>query len=98
MKYIIRQQCQRNIVRFYRHVALKYRHTYSEEQMLKNIEQAVDAMFLIEKTILHRKPTLRRWQQEGWYMAHAGKWYYAYSITEDTITIEDACHEQNMDE
>ena len=26
----------------------------------------------------------------------AGKWYYAYTIDNDTITIEDACHEQNM--
>ena len=31
-------------------------------------------------------------------MAQAGKWYYAYSINEDTITIEDACHQQNMHE
>jgi hypothetical protein len=29
-------------------------------------------------------------------MANAGKWYYAYTIDKDTITIQDACHAQNM--
>ena len=31
-------------------------------------------------------------------MANAGKWYYAYTIDDETITIQDACHEQNMHE
>jgi hypothetical protein len=31
-------------------------------------------------------------------MAHAGHWYYAYTINDDTVTIEDARHEQNMHE
>ena len=48
----------------------------------------------IEQTLGCRKPTLHRWKH--FHMAHAGKWYYAYSIHEDVITIEDACHEQNM--
>jgi len=29
-------------------------------------------------------------------MANTDKWYYAYTINGDTITIEDACHAQNM--
>ena len=29
-------------------------------------------------------------------ISHAGHWYYAYTIKGDMITIEDACHEQNM--
>ena len=29
-------------------------------------------------------------------MAHAGNWYYAYSIEGNTIVIHDACHAQNM--
>ena len=53
-------------------------------------------MGLIEQSLLRRKPTLERWQKAGWHMANAGKWYYAYTISGDTITIEDACHEQNM--
>ena len=50
----------------------------------------------IEQSLLRRPPILKRWQEQGWFMAKAGKWYYAYSIGGDTIVIEDACHEQNM--
>jgi hypothetical protein len=30
--------------------------------------------------------------------ANTDKWYYAYAIDNDTITIQDACHAQNMHE
>ncbi len=96
MKYVIHNQCTRNIVGFYRHVAIKYRHTYSESLMFQNIDDAIDAIFLIEQSLLRREPTIERWKKEGWHMANSGKWYYAYSIDNDTIIIEDACHEQNM--
>lgn len=66
--------------------------------MQSNVNEAYDAMFQIEQSLLRRRPTIQRWQQAGWHMAQAGKWYYAYSINEDTITIEDACHQQNMHE
>jgi hypothetical protein len=62
--------------------------------MLKNIDDAVDAMFQIEKTLLRREPLLERWA--GYYMANTDKWYYAYIIDGDTITVVDACHAQNM--
>ena len=29
-------------------------------------------------------------------MANTDKWYFAYTIEDDTITIVDACHAQNM--
>lgn len=31
-------------------------------------------------------------------MANTDKWYYAYTLSGDTITIHDACHAQNMHE
>jgi hypothetical protein len=62
--------------------------------MLKNIDDAVDAMFQIEKTLLRREPMLERWA--GYHMANTDKWYYAYIIDGDTITVVDACHAQNM--
>lgn len=98
MNYNVKSKCTKNIVTFYLHVAKKYKHTYSEELMKKNISDAYDAMFLIEKTLQRRTPTITRWQQQGFHMAHAGKWYYAYTISDDIVTIEDACHEQNMHE
>lgn len=84
----------RKIAGFYHNVAKKYKHTYSEQLMNRNIIEAYDAMSLVEKSLPRRKPTIARWQ--GYHMVHAGHWYYAYSIQDDTIIIEDACHEQNM--
>lgn len=43
-----------------------------------------------------RRPTIRRW--EGYFMANTDKWYYAYTIEGDTITVVDVCHAQNMHE
>jgi len=83
---------------FYRHVALKYRHTFDTEDLVHNAQKAIRNMHLIERTLLRRRPAISRWEQEGWHMANAGKWYYAYTIDDETITIQDACHEQNMHE
>ena len=96
MKYKAQKRCSKNIVKFYMNVSKKYKHTYSSVLMHKNIDDAIDSMFLIEKTLHRRKPTLTRWQNQGWHMANTDKWYYAYTIDGETITIQDACHAQNM--
>lgn len=44
-RYQISLQCYQKIYSFYHHVALKYRHTYSEELMHKNIDDAIDSMY-----------------------------------------------------
>jgi len=94
--YKISHLAQRKITSFYYNVAKKYRHTYSKKLMHQNIDDAVDAMFQIECTLLRRKPIISQWS--GFHMAHKGKWYFAYTIEDDTITIVDACHAQNMHE
>ena len=81
---------------FYHNVAKKYKHTYSKELMHKNIDEAISSAYEIEKTLLRRDPTIERWS--GYYMANTDKWYYAYTIEDDTIIVEDACHAQNMHE
>jgi len=81
---------------FYRNVAKKYRHAYDFDDMERNIRKAVLDGHLIENKLSRRKPTISRWQKQGYYMANTDKWYYAYTINGDTITIEDACHAQNM--
>jgi hypothetical protein len=96
MRLVVKRQCIAKIVDFYHHVARKYKHTYSKELMHKNIDDAFNAIYRIEHTIPRRRPTLTQWQ--GMHMAKAGKWYYAYTVDGDTITICDACHEQNMAE
>lgn len=62
--------------------------------MEKNVREAYHAMYLIERTLQRRKPIIERWQ--GYHMANTEKWYYAYTIDGDTITVVDACHAQNM--
>ena len=96
MRYVIRKQCHIKIEEFYRNVAKKYRYTYSRQLMQKNVLDATKALYQIEQTLIRRKPTLSKWQNQGWHMANTDKWYYAYTIDGDTITIQDACHAQNM--
>ena len=94
MKYIIRKRCAQKITTFYRNVSKKYKHTYSLELMEKNVNDAYDSIYQIEETLQRREPTLARWK--GYHMANTDKWYYAYLINGDTITVVDACHAQNM--
>ncbi len=94
MKHVIRRRCARKINTFYENVSRKYKHTYSEELMHKNADEAFDAMFQIEVTLLRREPTIARWK--GYHMANTDKWYYAYTFDGDTVTVVDACHAQNM--
>ncbi len=94
MKYIIKPRAARKIYTFYGNVAQKYKNTYDKEDQKRNVYDALHAMYDIEKTLPRRKPTISRWQ--GCHMANTDKWYYAYKIDGDTITIVDACHAQNM--
>ena len=97
-KYEVRPRAARKIWSFFRHVALKYRHTFDTEDIVKNAQRAIRNMGLIEQSLLRRKPVIEQWKKEGWHMANAGKWYYAYTIANDSIIIEDACHSQNVHE
>ena len=93
-RYHIKPLAVQKVRSFYRNVLLNYPNTYSYGDMLRYINDTVDAIYGIEHSLLRRQPTIKRWQ--NWHMAHAGNWYYAYSIDGDTITIHDACHQQNM--
>ena len=94
--YVIRPRAFQKIRQFYVNVARKYRHTYSFEDMERNVRDAFFSIYGIEKTLLRRKPIISRWT--NYYMANTDKWYYAYTIDGDTITVVDACHAQNMHE
>lgn len=94
MHYIVKPRAARKIYTFYGNVAKKYRHAYDKDNQKRNVRDALNAIYDIECRLLRRKPTLSRWQ--GYHMANTDKWYYAYTIDGDTITIVDACHAQNM--
>ena len=51
MNYIIKKRCFRKIDTFYLNVSKKYMHTYSEKLMHKNVDDAVDAMYQIERML-----------------------------------------------
>ena len=92
--FIIKPLAIRKVRSFYRNVSQKYPNIYSYPDMLGYINKTVDAIYCIEQAVPRRKPNIERWKK--WHMAHTGHWYYAYSIDGNTITIHDACHEQNM--
>lgn len=94
MKYIIKPRTNRKIFSFYKNVAKKYRHTYDKADLKRDVQNAVFSIYQIERSLLRRPPILKRWA--GYHMANTDKWYFAYTIEGDTITIVDACHAQNM--
>ena len=93
-KYVYSKRALQKIMTFYGNVARKYRHVYSFEDMERNIHDAIFDIYAIEKTLPRRTPTLSRWA--NYHMANTDKWYFAYTIDGETITIVDACHAQNM--
>ena len=93
-QYLIKKRCANKITTFYRNVSKKYKHTYSQELMEKNVHDAYDSIYQIEKTLLRREPSLSRWS--GYYMANTDKWYFAYTFDGETVTVVDGCHAQNM--
>ena len=77
--YIKMEYKLNKIKTFYYNVAKKYKHTYSEELMHKNIDDAYDAIYQIENGLLRRQPTLSRWN--GLFMANSNdrKCFFAIS-------------------
>lgn len=94
--YKISRTAKSNIRNFYRNVSKKYVHTYSIQMMKDNVTNAINSIYKIENGLQRREPTISRWSD--YFMAHDGKWYFAYRIVGDTIYVEDACHSQNMHE
>jgi hypothetical protein len=98
MKYILSRTVLTKITTFYKNVAKKYRHVYSKELMRKNIIDTKNDIYKIENGLLRRQPTITPWKNMGYFMANTKKWYFAYTINNDIITVVDACHSQNMKE
>ena len=66
-KYFYTKRTAAKIRSFYRNVAKKYQHTYSYEDMERNVRDAFFAIYAIERTLPRRRPTISRWA--GFYMA-----------------------------
>ena len=59
MKYVIQKQVAYKINTFYHNVAKKYKHTYSEEMMHKNLDNAFNSIYKIENGLLKRKKAIQ---------------------------------------
>lgn len=92
--YRYRKRVLSKIFSFYKNVTIKYKYAYSLDDMDRNIYDAFIGIYDIEKILPRREPTIQRWS--GYYMANCGKWYFAYTMEGNTITVVDACHAQNM--
>ena len=59
-KYIYTRRAAARIRSFYGNVARKYRHTYSFEDIERNIRDAFLSIYRIEDTLSRREPTISR--------------------------------------
>ena len=66
-QFIVKARAQRGIRLFYQNVARKYKHTYDIDDFIRDVQNAVYGIYQIEKTLLRREPTLKRWA--GYHMA-----------------------------
>ena len=57
-KYFYTKRTAAKIRSFYRNVGKKYRHTYSYEDMERNVRDAFFAIYAIERTLPRRRPTI----------------------------------------
>lgn len=60
-QFIVKARAQRRIRLFYQNVARKYKHTYDIDDFIRDVQNAVYGIYQIEKTLLRREPTLKRW-------------------------------------
>jgi hypothetical protein len=49
MKYIIKPRASRNIYTFYQNVAKKYLHTYDKDDLKRNVYDALQSIYEIER-------------------------------------------------
>ena len=67
-RYVVKARAQIKIRSLYKNVAKKYRHTYDFDDFMRNVHDALFAIYQIEVSLPRRKPTLSRWK--GYYMAN----------------------------
>lgn len=67
-RYVVKARAQIKIRSFYKNVAKKYRHTYDFDDFMRNVHDALFAIYQIEVSLPRRIPTLSRWK--GYYMAN----------------------------
>ena len=85
-KYLYTKRAATQIRSFYKNVAKKYCHTYSYEDMERNVRDAFFAIYAIECSLPRRKPTLSRWT--GY---HIYSLFQLYVFPSEVVNVVSCC-------
>ncbi|GHT32947.1 hypothetical protein FACS189434_05940 [Bacteroidia bacterium] len=96
MLYVIRK-----ITSFYDNVNKKYPHTYSYEDVDRDVLRVYNEALKVATNELWRKndmKSVRGWDNYNVEYSNKTGWYFAYKIKNNVIYIEDAENHRNMSE
>ena len=100
MQSIISESVYSRISQFYQNARLKYPHTYSAQDSVKDTNKVFDELYKVGTNELLKKnnSVIRSWSG---YLVDYSKttgWYFAYEIRNNIIYIEEAENFRNMSE
>ena len=107
MKVVVNKKALQSISTFYHNVRKKYKHTYSKEQMEKNIDEVCDAIQSIKdngKVPILQKHKIKGYKEATWKRKGTKiNWYFEYKVETDEnndyiIHVYEAINFRNMHE
>ena len=107
MKVVVNKKALQSISTFYHDVRKKYKHTYSKEQMEKNIDEVCDAIQSIKdngKVPILQKHKIKGYKEATWKRRGTKiNWYFEYKVETDEnndyiIHVYEAINFRNMHE
>lgn len=107
MKVVVNKKALQSISTFYHNVRKKYKHTYSKEQMEKNIDEVCDAIQSIKdngKVPILQKHKIKGYKEATWKRRGTKiDWYFEYKVETDEnndyiIHVYEAINFRNMHE
>ena len=107
MKVVVNKKALQSISTFYHNVRKKYKHTYSKEQMEKNIDEVCDAIQSIKdngKVPILQKHKIKGYKEATWKRRGTKvDWYFEYIVETDEnndyiIHVYEAINFRNMHE
>lgn len=107
MKVVVNKKALQSISTFYHNVRKKYKHTYTKEQMEKNIDEVCDAIQSIKdngKVPILQKHKIKGYKEATWKRRGTKiNWYFEYKVETDEnndyiIHVYEAINFRNMHE
>ena len=107
MKVVVNKKALQSISTFYHNVRKKYKHTYSKEQMEKNIDEVCDVIQSIKdngKVPILQKHKIKGYKEATWKRRGTKiNWYFEYKVETDEnndyiIHVYEAINFRNMHE